>query len=202
MGLQFTMVEEVKMERNEVRIHDAEGVRVKVGDEINMIEPEDHRSRRFGRVMEISEDRVAIRWIHWDEGPAEIDAITFEDYCRIYVDERKIEPEPVTFEVGDGATAIGWSDRYAGTIIEAGPSRVVWQEDAATLLNRDELTVTPGGFGAHWEGVQRYGYERDENGRTCVYSLRKNGRWIEKGAPLHSTARIVLGRNKHHDYNF
>jgi hypothetical protein len=183
-------------------IYDAEGVRVKVGDEFNMIEEHDQRSRRFGIVDGIDARGVRVRWIRWADGPEVLSAERFEEWCRIYVDERKAEPEPVTWNVGDGATAIGWTDTYAGTIIEAGPRRVVWQEDKATLLNRDELTVTPGGFAAHWEGVQRYSYERNPNGRRTVYTLRKNGRWIEKGAPLRSSARIVPGRCKHHDYNF
>ena len=110
--------------------------------------------------------------------------------------------EPETFNVGDGATAIGWSDCRAGTIIEASAKRVVWQRDKVKLLNRDELKWTPGGFGGHCEGVQRYSYEADPCGRIVVYTLRKNGRWIPKGAPLRSTAQIVPGRTEQYDYNF
>ena len=207
-ALQFTMVEEVKMERNEVRIHDAEGVRVHVGDEIEMVVVAD-QMRRFGRVLDVFEDSVAIGW-NDSQTRVEMDAITFEDYCRILVSvggESVVAgvvagTEPVTFNVGDGATAIGWSDCRAGTIIEVSAKRVVWQRDKVKLLNRDELKWTPGGFAGHCDGVQRYSYEADPCGRIVVYSLRKNGRWIPKGAPLRSTAQIVPGRTEHYDYNF
>lgn len=207
-GLQFTMVEEVKMERNEIRIHDAEGVRVHVGDEIEMVVVAD-RMRRLGRVLDVFEDGVAIWW-NDSQTHIEMDAITFEDYCRILLSvggESVVVgvvagTEPVTFNVGDGATAIGWSDCRAGTIIEASAKRVVWQRDKVKLLNRDELKWTPGGFAGHCEGVQRYSYEADPCGRIVVYTLRKNGRWIPKGAPLRSTAQIVPGRTEHYDYNF
>lgn len=201
-SLKIVSIEEIESS-SAVRIHDAEGVVVEAGDIFGMIEEQDQTSVRFGRVTAIDARGVSVRWIHWDEGPEVLDAATFEDWSRIELDERpKPPPEPVTWSVGDGATAIGWSDRYAGTIVEAGPKRIVWQEDKATLINRDELTVTPGGFAAHWKGVQRYEYEADPNGRRTVYTLRKNGRWVEMGAPFRSTARIVPGRNKHHDYNF
>lgn len=185
------------------RIYDAEGVRVATGDFFAMLNENDLSApRRFGRVIEVCRVRVRVRWIHWDEGPAVLASSTFENFCRIEVDERPTSTPPVTWTVGDGATALGWSDAHAGTIIEAGPRRVVWQQDEATLVNREELEVTPGGFAAHWEGSQRYTYKRDLFGSQITFTLRKNGRWIEKGAPLNSTSRLVAGRHKHHDYNF
>ena len=225
-GLQFTMVEEVKMERNEslneIRIHDAEGVVVTVGDEIEMLvqsEPSGgpaQESRTFGRVLEVRTEAtvhkpaaVIVGWNH-NQRVGEVDPVVFEHFCRILVSVGGESvpagvvagTEPVTFNVGDGATAIGWSDCRAGTIIEASAKRVVWQRDKVKLLNRDELKWTPGGFAGHCEGVQRYSYEADSCGRIVVYTLRKNGRWIPKGAPLRSTAQIVPGRTEHYDYNF
>ena len=110
--------EERTSKASEVRIHDAEGVRVRVGDEIEMRELADPSVRRYGFVKRLAEDRVAIRWIRWDEGPNELPPRTFGDFCRVCVEEPSGEPEPATFEVGDGATVIGWSDRHAGTIVD------------------------------------------------------------------------------------
>lgn len=108
--------------------------------------------------------------------------------------------------VGDGITALGYSDRYAYTITYVSPSkkRLAAQRDKATLLNGhdsgegDALQWTPGGFAGHMEGAQRYAYERDPAGAVANFSLRKDGKWRRSN----STARAVQGRSEHYDHNF
>lgn len=113
------------------------------------------------------------------------------------------------FEVGDGATFTSWSDSQAGTIIEAGEKRVVWQRDKATLLNgvqsgaEDALTFDAGGFCGHTSGTQRYEYERDEDGAIRPFTLRKNGQWKLAGASYRSPGNVLTaGRGEHYDFNF
>lgn len=113
-------------------------------------------------------------------------------------------------ESDDAATAHSWSDSHAATIIKRTPKTITVQFDTAKLLNGsdsgepDALKFERGGFLGHTSGQQRYEYTRDENGRTRTYSLRKNGRWIEKGAPANSRGcSLTLGKRHHHyDFNF
>lgn len=119
-----------------------------------------------------------------------------------------ITEQATTFEVGDGATFCGWSDRKAGTIIEASAKKVTWQRDKAKLLNaidsgeEDALQFAAGGFAGHTSGKQRYAYERDTEGITRVFTLRENGRWVERGANARTGATLTAGRSEHYDYNF
>lgn len=112
------------------------------------------------------------------------------------------------FEVGDGATACGWSDTKAGTIIEASATKVTWQRDKATLLNAansgadDALTFEAGGFLGHTSGTQRYSYERDTDGATLVFTLRKNGKWVKAGEGMKSGMKLKAGRSEYYDFNF
>ena len=98
------------------------------------------------------------------------------------------------FEVGDGATLCGYSDRDAYTVIKRTAKTLTIQEDKSTLLNgfesgeKDALVCHPGGFCGHVEGTQRYSYE-------VVARLTKKG-WKVNGS------RVVAGRSHYHDYNF
>ena len=98
------------------------------------------------------------------------------------------QPEP---KVGDGATILFWTDRIAGTIIEASPTRIVVQEDHAEK-NFTGMTDS-----------QSYTYSPDPNGATYVFTLRKNGRWVRAGDDLHRGQRVSIGhRSKYYDYSF
>lgn len=105
------------------------------------------------------------------------------------------------FAVGDGATVSGWSDSEVHTVIARTAKTLTLQRDKATLLNpvgsgeKDALQFAPGGFVGHTSGVQRYEYERDENGETCVARLTKRG-WQVNGS------RVGSGRFEHYDFNF
>lgn len=119
-------------------------------------------------------------------------------------------------KVGDGATYTTYSDSKACTIIEVRRNgrELVLQRDKATLLNGvnsgepDALKCYPGGFAAHFEGTQRYAYERDPNGQTFRVSKRtlKNGNvvWKLVGHPTKSPgcSATLSGRHEHYDYNF
>ena len=93
-GLLFTSIEEVSMTTT-TRIHDAEGVAVTVGDEIEMVvqsEPTGgpaQESRTFGRVLEVRTEAtvhkpaaVIVGWNH-NQRVGEIAPVVFENFCRI-----------------------------------------------------------------------------------------------------------------------
>jgi hypothetical protein len=119
-----------------------------------------------------------------------------------------ITKQATQFEVGDGATVVKYSDRNAGTIVEASAKKVVWQRDTATLLNGpqsgedDALVFSPGGFVGHTSGTQRYEYAPDPDGVTRVFTLRKNGRWVQAGEPMTGGPKLVAGRSEYYDFNF
>lgn len=112
------------------------------------------------------------------------------------------------FAIGDGATYNGLSDAKAGTIIARTAKSITWQRDKATLLNgsgsgeADALEFSAGGFMGHTSGAQRYSYERDTDGITRKFTLRKNGYWIIEGASAQTGATLTAGRNEHYDFNF
>jgi len=118
-----------------------------------------------------------------------------------------MEAEKITFKVGDGATKLLWTDSNAYTVIEVSASgkRIKLQRDNTTLMNKvgsgapDALQFSPGGFVGHTSGVQRWEYMADPDGHIIEASLRKDGKWREKGS---SYTVIVKGRCEHYDFNF
>lgn len=112
-----------------------------------------------------------------------------------------------TAEIGDGATENRWTDRKAATIIARTAKSITVQLDKQTLLNgatsgaEDALEFAPGGFCGHTSGAQRYAYERDEDGATATYTLRKNGRWVKAGQAQDGQS-LSAGRNGFYDFNF
>lgn len=98
-------------------------------------------------------------------------------------------------EVGMGATMLGWTDRNAATIVEVNKTktRIGVQRDKATRI--DDKGMTDSG--------QEYTFERDPGAHIVYYSLRKNGRWIRVGEPIHSGARVAIGyRDEYYDFSF
>lgn len=94
--------------------------------------------------------------------------------------------------VGQGATRLMWTDRVAGTIIKVTGKRLVWQEDSATRADHNGMSE-----------CQDYTYTPNPDGRTKVYTMRKNGAWVTEGEPLGRGERLGVGyRNKYHDYSF
>jgi hypothetical protein len=97
-------------------------------------------------------------------------------------------------EVGDGVTVCYWSDKHAGTIISVSASgkQIVVQQDKATRTDDNGMSDR-----------QSYDYEPDPNGQMWRFSLRKNGRWIEKGGDLYNGLSCSLGgRHEYYDFSF
>lgn len=131
------------------------------------------------------------------------------------------------FQIGKGVTVCGYSDREAFTVIKRTAKTITIQRDKATLLNGyksgepDALKFYPGGFHGHTEGVQRYHYERDENGEILVARLRKQPRRVSLTVGEYTrdetgnlityklvpdfkvgSKTVIAGRSEHYDFNF
>ncbi len=94
-------------------------------------------------------------------------------------------------EVGMGCTIGIGSDSYAATVISISPSghQLTVQHDKATRTDNNGMS-----------GSQVYEYERDPNGSTMKFTLRKNGRY--QGAGRNYCYYLVLGKRKAHiDYD-
>ena len=98
-----------------------------------------------------------------------------------------------TFKVGDGATFCFFTDRHAGTVIEVrrDGKEVVVQRDHAFRTDENGMS-----------DAQSYRYERDENGTTGVFTLRKNGHFIAKGSAMNNGTYLSAGRHEFYDYSF
>lgn len=95
------------------------------------------------------------------------------------------------FEVGEGATVCFYSDRCAGTIVARNGRTLTWQADKATRT--DDLGMSD---------AQSYTYERDPQGRTMEFTMRKNGRWVCAGEPMRGGTGLAAGRFHYFDYSF
>lgn len=98
-----------------------------------------------------------------------------------------------TPEVGMGVTMLSWTDRHPATIIEVSKSgkKITIQEDSWTRTDNNGMS-----------DAQSYTFERDPNGYTAEYSLRKNGRWVAVGSPQNGSSLLVGHRSKYYDYSF
>lgn len=115
-------------------------------------------------------------------------------------------------QVGEGITVSLWSDSEAFTIISRTDTRMILQQDKATLSPDWKPEWVAGGFAGHCTNQcdQTYTYERDEQGRVIEISLRRythNGTerrvWKKKGVGRKEIGGgVSRGRRKFHDYNF
>mgnify|MGYP001567304673 CR=1 FL=1 len=102
-----------------------------------------------------------------------------------------IGPAPL---VGMGATILFWTDRKAATIVavSADGKRVSVQEDRATRTDKNGMSE-----------AQAYAYEPNLEATILVFTLRKNGRYIQQGAAMTSGLCLGIGfRDAYHDYSF
>jgi hypothetical protein len=101
--------------------------------------------------------------------------------------ESSKQPVP---EVGMGATITMYTDRHACTIIDVSPfgRRIIVQEDAATRTDTNGMSES-----------QTYSYTPDPKGAVCVFSLRKDGRYVERCG---SNGLLVGSRRHYHDFSF
>lgn len=98
---------------------------------------------------------------------------------------------PIVPVLGMGATILGWTDRYPATVIAISKSgRVITvQDDIYTRIDSNGMSE-----------CQDYTYTANPNGCTKTYSLRKNGRWVQKGT---KDCYLSLGnRRRYYDYSF
>ncbi|MDP2324289.1 MAG: hypothetical protein Q8N51_09705 [Gammaproteobacteria bacterium] len=113
-------------------------------------------------------------------------------------------------QVGDPVTRSGYSECHAGYVIQINEARtkLVMQDGNARLLNGansgepDALHFSPGGFCGHTSGTQRWEITPNPNGRLHIFTLRKNGRWIETGLAHNQGKPLCAGHHHHHDFNF
>ena len=106
------------------------------------------------------------------------------------------------FNIGEGATMIGYSDQFAGTVIKASKNTVTVQRDHAERVTKPEFIG--GGFSANCINNRDINYicSANKNGSKSTYTRRRTGEWVIKGSPLHSKSRIINGRHEFYDYNF
>lgn len=104
-------------------------------------------------------------------------------------------------QVGKGASVAFYSDSQAGTIIKRARTTIEWQRDKARLIS-GAPTVHDGGFVGHFDNKQEYEFERDSNGITRKFSLRRNGQWVQVGNDMNTGCRLVAGRHEFYDRNF
>ena len=95
-------------------------------------------------------------------------------------------------EIGMGATVCYWSDRHAGTIIEVSKNCVLVQHDKAIRTDSNGMS-----------DMQTYSYERNPQGQVMEFTLRKNGRWIQRGSDMKNGVSLVIGhRREYYDFSF
>lgn len=96
--------------------------------------------------------------------------------------------------VGMGVTKLGYTDRTPYTIIEIiSEKEIVVQEDNAVRTDANGMSE-----------CQRYTFSPNPNGHKVVLTLRRSGRWIEKGIPdkKGATQYMIGERMKYYDYSF
>ena len=113
-----------------------------------------------------------------------------------------------TPEIGEGATILAWTDRYAGTVIAvetASSGQVV----IVTIQADDAKRVDSNGMSE----CQEYEYTRNEKARIWSFRLdarmaspkwvevhkSSTGRWNKTG---NGTGLVIGRRQKFHDYSF
>lgn len=97
-------------------------------------------------------------------------------------------------KVGDGATYGCWTDRHAGTVIDVSKNgkTVCVREDRAARVDKNGMSE-----------MQEYEYSPNPEGQVIIFTLRKNGRYNEKGCPMGHGNRVGFGhRSAYHDYSF
>jgi len=99
-------------------------------------------------------------------------------------------PEPF---VGMGATALSASDRHAFTVVKiVGAKTIVVQEDDAKRTDNNGMS-----------DQQSYEYTPNPEAPRITVTLRKDGRWVEKGGSIRNGRTYVLGfRRKYHDFSY
>lgn len=93
-------------------------------------------------------------------------------------------------EIGMGCTVCYLSDSEPATIIDIKGKRITVQFDIAELVS-----------GSAQNGTAEYTFTKNENGPIRVFSLRKNGKYIEQGSNCGPSLSIGH-RRKYYDPHF
>lgn len=102
-------------------------------------------------------------------------------------------------ELGMGATILMWTDRHAATVTaivkrdkHGYPEMIEIKEDVSHRTDKNGMSES-----------QEYAFEANPEARARLFSLRKNGRWIEVGQAMKGGQAIAIGfRDEYHDYSF
>ena len=104
----------------------------------------------------------------------------------------KLEEKP---QVGQPCTIHVGSDSYAATVVSVNSS-------GKTIMVQHDTATAVGGPYQYGDTIE-YEYSRNPNGQIETYTLRKNGRFIEKGGSLRHGCRLGLGyRREYRDPHF
>ena len=99
----------------------------------------------------------------------------------------------------DSATQLGWSDRYAFSIIKRTEKTIVVQRDIAELVPSFKPEFIPGGFAGHCINQHEQDYTYRANPSGVTYPLR----WSEKKlCYVYKGLEFIPGRREFNDYNF
>lgn len=99
-----------------------------------------------------------------------------------------------TPEVGMGATLLLWTDRHAGTITEVSEDKktIKWKADKVSRVDNNGMSDS-----------QDYSYEPNPDAKAMTFTLRKNGKYVVKGAPMKQGMVLSVGhRSEYYDYTF
>ena len=116
-----------------------------------------------------------------------------------HLDSRAVigAPEPV---IGMGATLLGWTDRYPGTVIGWDGKILTVQKDNAVRTDSNGMSES-----------QEYEYTPNPQGSVSRFKLDKNGMWREvttstKGRTVFCEgggSGLMIGhREKYYDFSF
>lgn len=106
--------------------------------------------------------------------------------------------------VGDQVTICRYTDRHSYTVIKISASgkTLTLQRDNCRRL--DAPVTIPEGWSGHTINNSSIRWECTPNpdGNTTTASIRKNGKWVEKGYKIGEGGRVIRGSHEHYDYNF
>jgi ABC-type amino acid transport substrate-binding protein len=97
----------------------------------------------------------------------------------------------------DAATINSWSDRNPATIVKRTAKTITVQRDTTAHMSGEGHDAYAHG---HGEVVI---FTRDYDAGLEVFTLRKNGRWIQQGQPLRGGRSLTVGvRDFYRDPSF
>jgi hypothetical protein len=102
--------------------------------------------------------------------------------------------DPMTINVGDGATVLSWSDRTAYTVISVTTKEIRIQRDKAKRIDQNGMSDS-----------QEYSYTANPDGSIEIVKPvtrgNKKGQW-RIGGKTNGNAVVFGVRDQHYDYSF